>query len=51
MTEAQIAQLIENVPGTQVHADLAAFAESMIQHERSARGASGKSDSGFGRFD
>jgi len=51
MTEAQIAQLIENVPGTQVHADLAAFAESMIQHERSARGAAGKSDSGFGRFD
>jgi len=51
MTEAQIAQLIENVPGAQVHADLAAFAESMIQHERSARGAAGKSDSGFGRFD
>jgi len=51
MTEAQIAQLMETVPGTQVHADLAAFAESMIQRERSARGAAGKSDSGFGRFD
>lgn len=51
MTEAQIAQLMEAVPGTQVHADLAAFAESMIQHERSVRGAAGKNDSGFGRFD
>ena len=51
MTEAQIAQLMETVPGTQVHADLAAFAESMIQHERSVRGAAGKNDSGFGRFD
>jgi len=51
MTEAQIARLMETVPGTQVHADLAAFAESMIQHERSMRGAAGKNDSGFGRFD
>jgi D-glycero-D-manno-heptose 1,7-bisphosphate phosphatase len=51
MTEAQIAQLVEKVPGLQVHADLAAFAESMIQRERTARGTTGKSDSGFGRFD
>lgn len=51
MTEAQIAQLMEAVPGTQVHADLAAFAESIIQSERSARNAAGDGDSGFGRFD
>ena len=51
MTEAQIAQLMEAVPGTQVHADLAAFAESVIQSERSARNAAGNVDSSFGRFD
>jgi len=51
MTEAQIAQLMEAVPGTQVHADLAAFAESIIQSERSARNAAGNGDSSFGRFD
>ena len=51
MTEAQIAQLMEAVPGTQVHADLAAFAESIIQSERSARSAAGNGDSSFGRFD
>jgi D-glycero-D-manno-heptose 1,7-bisphosphate phosphatase len=51
MTEAQIAQLMETVPGTQVHADLTAFAESIIQSERSARSAAGDGDSSFGRFD
>jgi D-glycero-D-manno-heptose 1,7-bisphosphate phosphatase len=51
MTEAQIARLMETVPGTQVHADLAAFAESIIQSERSARSAAGDGDSSFGRFD
>jgi D-glycero-D-manno-heptose 1,7-bisphosphate phosphatase len=51
MTNAQLAQLTHQVPDMQVHADLAAFAESLIQHERSARGASGKTDSGFGRLD
>ena len=51
MTDAQIAQLKQQIPGLQVHADLAAFAESLIQHERTARGASGKTDSGFGRLD
>ena len=51
MTEAQIARLMETVPGTQVHADLAAFAESIIQSERSARNAAGNGDSSFGRFD
>jgi D-glycero-D-manno-heptose 1,7-bisphosphate phosphatase len=42
---------METVPGTQVHADLAAFAESIIQSERSARNAAGNGDSSFGRFD
>jgi len=51
MTQAEMAQLMLRFPGLQVHDDLAAFAESMIQHERTARGAAGKSDSGFGRLD
>ena len=51
MTDAQLAQLKQQIPEVQVHADLAAFAESLIQRERDARGASGKTDSGFGRFD
>jgi D-glycero-D-manno-heptose 1,7-bisphosphate phosphatase len=51
MTEAQLAQLMQQFPGVQVHADLAAFAESLIQRERTVRGAAGKTDSGFGRLD
>lgn len=51
LDEAQLAQLREKVPGLQVHDDLTAFAEHMIQQERTLRGASGKTDSGFGRLD
>jgi D-glycero-D-manno-heptose 1,7-bisphosphate phosphatase len=51
LDEAQLAQLREKVPGLQVHGDLTAFAEYMIQQERTLRGASGKTDSGFGRLD
>jgi D-glycero-D-manno-heptose 1,7-bisphosphate phosphatase len=39
------------VPGTQVHDDLAAFAEYLIQQERAARGTTGKTDSAYGRLD
>jgi D-glycero-D-manno-heptose 1,7-bisphosphate phosphatase len=38
-------------PGAKVHEDLAAFAEHMIQQERTARGVKGLSGSGFGRLD
>ena len=51
MSDAQLAQLKQQIPEVQVHADLAAFAESLIQRERTARGVSGKGDSGFGRLD
>lgn len=51
LTEAQLTQMHEQIPGLQVHADLAAFAESLIQHARSLRGSTGKHDSGFGRLD
>jgi D-glycero-D-manno-heptose 1,7-bisphosphate phosphatase len=47
----EIAQLLEKVPGTQVHADLAAFADALIQQERQARGERGESDSGYGRLE
>ena len=51
MDAPQIEALCAQVPGTQVHADLAAFAEHMILEERKERGESGESDSGYGRLD
>lgn len=39
------ASLVEKVPGTRVHADLAAFADWLIRHERAARGEAGAADS------
>ena len=48
---AQLAELCAQVPGTTVHADLAAFAEYMVRRERADRSAAGETDSGFGRLD
>jgi D-glycero-D-manno-heptose 1,7-bisphosphate phosphatase len=48
---AQLEALCAQVPGTVVHADLAAFAEHMIRTERKGRAATGESDSGFGNLD
>jgi D-glycero-D-manno-heptose 1,7-bisphosphate phosphatase len=45
---AQIGVLCGQVPGVQVHADLAAFAEHIIHEERKRRG---ESDSDFGNLD
>ena len=39
------------VPGTLVHADLAAFAEALVQQERIARGDSGEPASGYGHLE
>jgi D-glycero-D-manno-heptose 1,7-bisphosphate phosphatase len=50
LDEAQLAALCAQVPGTVVHADLAAFAEYLVQREREGRGT-GDHDSGFGRLD
>jgi len=47
----QLEALCAQVPGTVVHADLAAFAEHIIRAERRGRADSGESDSGFGRLD
>ena len=51
LDEERLEAILERVPGTQVHADLAAFAEHLIQGQRKERGESGKGDSGFGRLD
>ena len=51
LADAQLDELRQQIPGTQVHADLAAFAEHLIQGERAVRGTPGHTDSGFGRLD
>ena len=51
LDDEQLDAILERVPGTHVHADLAAFAEHLIQGQRKERGESGKGDSGFGRLD
>jgi D-glycero-D-manno-heptose 1,7-bisphosphate phosphatase len=47
----EIAELCAAVPGTVVHADLAAFAEYLIQTERKGKAHPGESDSAYGRLD
>ena len=47
----EITELCDAVPGTMVHADLAAFAEHLIQTERKGRAHPGESDSAYGRLD
>ena len=47
---AGLARLIGRVPGTQVHADLAAFAEALIQRDHALRHP-GSTDSNFGQMD
>jgi D-glycero-D-manno-heptose 1,7-bisphosphate phosphatase len=49
LTEA--AHVEQWVPDTQVHDDLPAFAEYLIQQERVVRGTAGKTNSGYGRLD
>ena len=50
MSAPQIEALLARLPGTRVHADLAAFADDLIHREFVARGMSGESDSGYGRL-
>ena len=49
--DTEIESICRQVPGTVAHADLAAFAEHLIQGERAVRGAAGMDDSGFGRLE
>jgi len=46
-----MAEVLEKVRGTRVHADLAAFAEALIQQERALRIETGKSNSGYGHLE
>ena len=48
LDESQLSSVLQQVPGTRVHADLSAFADAMILHERQLRGFVGETDSGFG---
>jgi D-glycero-D-manno-heptose 1,7-bisphosphate phosphatase len=48
LDETQLSHMLQQVPGTQVHADLSAFADAIILHERQLKGYAGESDSGFG---
>ena len=53
LDDAGIAAIQAQVPGTLVHADLAAFAQHLLQGERRGRGGSGgsdESDSVFGKL-
>lgn len=49
--EEAITLACAEVPGTQVHDDLAAFAEALVQQERAARGESGEPASGYGHLE
>ncbi len=50
LSTAEVEALCERLPGTRVHADLAAFADDLIHREFLARGMRGESDSGYGRL-
>jgi D-glycero-D-manno-heptose 1,7-bisphosphate phosphatase len=50
MSAEQIEALCAELPGTRVHADLAAFADDLIHREFISRGMAGESDSGYGRL-
>jgi D-glycero-D-manno-heptose 1,7-bisphosphate phosphatase len=50
LDDAQVEVIRAQVPGTRVHADLAAFAEHLIRAERKGRSDTGESDSGFGEL-
>jgi D-glycero-D-manno-heptose 1,7-bisphosphate phosphatase len=51
LDDAQVAAWVAQVPGTQVHADLAAFAQALLLQERAARAAAGEDASDYGRLD
>jgi D-glycero-D-manno-heptose 1,7-bisphosphate phosphatase len=51
LDDDQLAQWLQQVPGTQVHTDLRAFAEHLVERERAHRAATGAHGSGYGRLD
>jgi len=48
---AQLARMLERAPATQVHADLAGFADHVLQREHARRHPGAEADSNFGSFD
>jgi len=50
LDSAQRAALLERAPATQVHADLAAFADHLLQREHALRHPGADADSNFGSF-
>jgi D-glycero-D-manno-heptose 1,7-bisphosphate phosphatase len=50
-SDDELAALRRVAPALQVHADLGAFAEALIQQERAARGESGAATSGYGHLE
>lgn len=52
LDDAELEAIVRDVPGTRIHADLAAFAHSLIHDERRERGvADVEPDSVFGKLD
>jgi D-glycero-D-manno-heptose 1,7-bisphosphate phosphatase len=50
LADDELTVMLQQVPGTKVHADLGAFADALIQEERLLRGLKGESDSGYGEL-
>ncbi|MEP6740194.1 MAG: D-glycero-beta-D-manno-heptose 1,7-bisphosphate 7-phosphatase [Caldimonas sp.] len=50
LDDAEMTAVISQVPNTQVHADLAAFALELVQGERLERGVAAEPDSVFGQL-
>ena len=48
---AAVGQMLAEVPGAQAHADLPAFVEALLQHERAAHGHAGEGDTGYGAME
>ena len=51
LDDAALANLLAAAPGVQVHADLPAFVEALLQHERAAHGHAGEGDTGYGALE
>jgi D-glycero-D-manno-heptose 1,7-bisphosphate phosphatase len=51
LSDEERAAIVGQVPGTRVHADLAAFVDWLLQHERENRGEPAQTDSGYPRLD
>ena len=46
-----VRRLLAQAPGTEVHADLPAFVEALLLHERTVRGHTGEADTGYGELE